>query len=144
MANDKKSVLILCTGNSARSQMAEGLLKQICGDRFDVHSAGTRPIGVSPEAVEVLGEVGIDISNNKSKSVDSFANREFDYVLTVCDNARENCPYFPARTKMVHQGFEDPWLAEGSHEERVVAYRRVRDQIDAYLRDDFVKNVLGL
>ena len=144
MSDEKKSVLVLCTGNSARSQMAEGLLKQICGDRFDIHSAGTRPIGVSPEAVEVLNEVGIDISKNESKSVDSFADREFDYVLTVCDNARENCPYFPAKTKMVHQGFEDPWLAKGGREERVAAFRRVRDKIDAYLRDDFVKNVLGL
>ena len=144
MSDEKKSVLVLCTGNSARSQMAEGLLKQICGDRFDIQSAGTRPIGISPEAIEVLGEVGIDISNNESKSVDSFGDREFDYVLTVCDNARENCPYFPAKTKLVHHGFEDPWFAEGSSEERVAAFRRVRDEIDAYLRDDFVKNVLGL
>jgi arsenate reductase (thioredoxin) len=142
--SEKPGVLILCTGNSARSQMAEGLLKQICGERYDIHSAGTRPIGVSPEAVEVMGEVGIDISSNQSKSVDSFAGREFDYVLTVCDNARENCPYFPARTKLVHQAFEDPWFAEGGREERVAAFRRVRDKIDAYLRDNFVKNVLGL
>jgi arsenate reductase (thioredoxin) len=141
--NEKPGVLILCTGNSARSQMAEGLLKQICGDRFDIHSAGTRPIGVSPEAIEVLGEVGIDISSNQSKSVDSFADREFDYVLTVCDNARENCPYFPARTRMVHHAFEDPYFAQGGHEERLTAFRRVRDKIDSYLRDDFVKNVLG-
>jgi arsenate reductase len=144
MDNEKKSVLILCTGNSARSQMAEGLLRQICGDRFDIHSAGTRPIGVSPEAVEVLAEADIDISSNRSKSVDDFAGREFDYVLTVCDNARENCPYFPARTKLVHHAFEDPYFAQGGHEQRVAAYRRVRDQIDAYLRDDFVKNVLEL
>ncbi len=141
---EKPGVLILCTGNSARSQMAEGLLKRICGDRFDIHSAGTRPIGVSPEAIEVLGEAGIDISKNESKSVGSFAGREFDYVLTVCDNAREHCPYFPARTKRVHHAFEDPWFAEGGHENRVAAFRRVRDQIEAYLRDDFVKNVLGL
>jgi len=142
--SEKPGILILCTGNSARSQMAEGLLKQICGDRFEIQSAGTRPIGVSPEAIEVLGEVGIDISKNESKSVDSFADREFDYVLTVCDNARENCPYFPARTKLVHHGFEDPWFAEGGHDERLAAFRRVRDKIDAYLHDDFVKNVLGL
>lgn len=142
--SEKPGILILCTGNSARSQMAEGLLRQICGDRFDIHSAGTRPINVSPEAVEALAEVGIDISSNRSKSVDSFADREFDYVLTVCDNARENCPYFPARTKLVHKGFEDPYFAEGGHEARLGAFRRVRDKIDAYLRDDFVKNVLGL
>lgn len=142
--SEKPGILILCTGNSARSQMAEGLLKQICGDRFDIHSAGTQPIGVSPEAVEVLRETGIDISNNKSKSVDSFADREFDYILTVCDNARENCPYFPAKTRMVHHAFEDPWFAEGGHDERLGAFRRVRDKIEAYLRDDFVKNILGL
>ena len=142
--SEKPGVLILCTGNSARSQMAEGLLKHICGDAFDVQSAGTRPIGVSPEAVEVLAEFGIDISSNGSKSVDAFAGREFDYVLTVCDNARENCPYFPARTKLVHHAFEDPYFAQGGHEARVAAYRRVRDKIDAYLRGDFVKNVLGL
>lgn len=141
---EKPSVLILCTGNSARSQMAEGLLKHICGDEFDVHSAGTRPIGVSPESIEVLAELGIDISSNRSKSVDSFADREFDYVLTVCDNAREKCPYFPARTKLIHHAFEDPWFAEGGHEDRLAAFRRVRDKIDAYLRDDFARNVLGL
>jgi arsenate reductase (thioredoxin) len=124
--------------------MAEGLLKHICGDRFEIVSAGTRPIGVSPEAVEVLAEMGIDISGNRSKSVDSFAGREFDYVLTVCDNARENCPYFPARTELVHHAFEDPWLAPGAYEDRLAAFRRVRDTIDTYLRGDFVKNVLGL
>lgn len=142
--SEKPRVLILCTGNSARSQMTEGLLKHICGDRFDIHSAGIRPIGVSPEAVEVLREIGIDISSNTSKSVDSFGGREFDYVLTVCDYARENCPYFPARTKRVHHAFEDPWFAEGGYTQRVAAFRRVRDQIDSYLREDFVKNVLGL
>lgn len=144
MGEDKKSVLILCTGNSARSQMAEGLLKHICGDRYEIHSAGTRPIGVSPEAVAVLAELDIDIGKNTSKSVDSFADREFDYVLTVCDNAKENCPYFPARTKLVHHAFEDPWLAPGAYEDRLAAFRRVRDRIDTYLRNDFVKSVLGL
>lgn len=144
MTEDKKSVLILCTGNSARSQMAEGLLKNFCGDKFDIESAGVRPIGVSPEAIEALAEVGIDISSNKSKSVDSFAGREFDYVLTVCDNAREQCPYFPARTQLVHHAFEDPWLASGGYEERLAAFRRVRGQLEQYLREDFAKNVLGL
>ncbi|MGD9562097.1 MAG: arsenate reductase ArsC [Pyrinomonadaceae bacterium] len=142
--SEKPGILILCTGNSARSQIAEGLLKHICGDRFDIHSAGVHPIEVSPEAVEALAEVGIDISSHTSKSVDSFAGREFDYVLTVCDFARERCPYFPARTKRVHQAFEDPWLATGGREARLAAFRRVRDKIDAYLREDFVKNVLGL
>lgn len=144
MTEEKKSVLILCTGNSARSQMAEGLLKHLCGDKFDIESAGIRPIGVSPEAVEALAEVGIDISSNTSKSADSFAGREFDYVLTVCDNAREQCPYFPARTQLVHHAFEDPWLASGGYEERLAAFRRVRSQLEQYLREDFAKNVLGL
>ncbi len=142
MSNETKSVLILCTGNSARSQMAEGLLKHISNARYDIESAGTRPIGVSPESIQVLKEVGIDISSNTSKSVDAFAGREFDYVLTVCDNARENCPYFPARTKLVHHAFEDPWLAAGSYEDRLEAFRRVRDKIDAYLRNEFVKTFL--
>lgn len=143
MDKEKKSVLILCTGNSARSQMAEGLLRHICGDAYDFASAGVNPIGVSPEAIEALREVGIDISSHRSKSVDEFADREFDYVLTVCGNAREKCPYFPARTKLVHHAFEDPWLEPGGFENRLNAFCRVRDQIDAYLRDDFVKNVLG-
>lgn len=142
--DNTKSVLILCTGNSARSQMAEGLLQHICGDRYDIQSAGTRPIGVSPEALQVLAEVGVDISGNRSKSVDSFADREFDYVLTVCNNARDACPYFPASKRRIHRTFEDPWLAEGDYESRLAAFRRVRDQIDAYLRNDFVKEVLGL
>ena len=144
MTEKKKSVLILCTGNSARSQMAEGLLKRICRDTYEIHSAGTRPIGISPEAVEALAEVGVDISSNTSKSVDSFAGREFDYVLTVCDNARENCPFFPARTRFVHHAFEDPWLERGGQEARMSAFRRVRDLINEYLRDDFVKSVLEL
>lgn len=137
MPEDRKSVLILCTGNSARSQMAEGLLKNICGDKFDIFSAGTIATFVRPEAIKALEEIGIDISENRSKSVDEFAGREMDYVLTVCDNARQNCPYFPARTKMVHRAFEDPAFVPGD-EARLNAFRRVRDQIDEYLRTEFV------
>jgi arsenate reductase len=144
MDETKKSILVLCTGNSARSQMAEGILRHICGDVFDIHSAGTRPIGVSPEAIKVLSEIGIDISFHRSKSVDEFAGKEIDYVLTVCDNAKENCPYFPARTKLVHHSFEDPWMVTGDGETRLAAFRRVRDQIATFLRHDFAKNVLGL
>src|ERR1700693_1716760 len=114
---DKKRVLILCTGNSARSQMAEGLLRHDAGDRFEAFSAGTKPSRVRPEAIAVMRELGIDISGHRSKSVDQFAGQPFDYVLTVCDNARETCPVFPGNVITVHQNFEDPAAFEGSEEE---------------------------
>ena len=131
---DKKRVLILCTGNSARSQMAEGLLREIGGGRFEVFSAGTRPSGVRAEAVEAMREVGVDISGHRSKSVDEFAGREFDYVITVCDNAREECPAFPGRTERVHWSFDDPAQAAGEWPERLAVFRRVREEIGARLR----------
>ena len=99
-------MLILCTGNSARSQMAEGLLRNDGGDRFEVFSAGVEPSKVQPLAVEVMSEVGIDISRQKSKSVDEFVRQQFDYVITVCDNAKERCPIFPGQTKRVHWSFD--------------------------------------
>jgi len=133
----KPRILVLCTGNSARSQMAEGLLKAKIGDRYDVDSAGTRPIGVSPEAIAALDEIGIDISGNRSKSVDEFAGQEIDYVLTVCDNAQANCPYFPAKTKLIHHAFEDPYFASGDFEARVAAFRKVRDKIAKYIDTEF-------
>ena len=139
--NNKKNILILCTGNSARSQMAEGLLKHICADEFEVYSAGTKPSIVRPEAIKVLAEVGIDISNNRSKSVDEFADREIDYVLTVCDNARENCPYFPARTHLVHHSFQDPAEVVGDEEARTAAFRAARDEIRKYLENNFAKSI---
>jgi len=135
----KKKILILCTGNSARSQMAEGLLKHICQNEFEISSAGTKPSIVRPEAIKVLAEIRIDISKNRSKSVDEFADEEIDYVLTVCDNAKENCPYFPAQTKLVHHSFADPAEVEGDEETRILAFRRVRDQIQEYLNDSFVE-----
>lgn len=131
---NKPSVLILCTGNSARSQMAEGLLRHDAGDRFEIFSAGTRPSRVRPEAIAAMREVGIDISGHRSKSVDELAGQHFDYVLTVCDNARESCPIFPAKTVAIHRSFEDPAAAEGSEEERLALFRRVRDEIREYLR----------
>jgi arsenate reductase len=130
--SEKKKVLILCTGNSARSQMAEGLLKHITKGEYEVHSAGTKPSMVRPEAIKALAEIGIDISGNRSKSVDEFAGQEIDYVLTVCDNARENCPYFPAKTKLIHHSFEDPAEAQGDEEERLAVFRKVRDEIKDY------------
>ncbi|MDQ3711147.1 MAG: arsenate reductase ArsC [Acidobacteriota bacterium] len=135
----KKKILILCTGNSARSQMAEGLLKHIRQNEYEVFSAGTKPSIVRSEAIKVLAEIGIDISKNRSKSVDEFADEEIDYVLTVCDNAKENCPYFPAQTKLVHHSFADPAEVEGDEETRILAFRRVRDQIQEYLNDSFVE-----
>src|SRR6202161_33839 len=105
---EKKRVLILCTGNSARSQMAEGLLRHDAGERFDVESAGTKPSRLRPEAIAAMRELGIDISGHRSKSVDEFAGRQFDYVLTVCDNAKESCPIFPGNAVNIHHNFEDP------------------------------------
>ena len=141
MEEAKPRILVLCTGNSARSQMAEGLLKARIGDRFDVDSAGTRPIGVSPEAIAALDEMGIDISGNRSKSVDEFAGQEIDYVLTVCDNAKSNCPYFPAKTKLIHHAFPDPYFAAGDFNARVAAFRKVRDEIADYIDDSLLQEL---
>jgi len=118
--------------------MAEGLLKSIMGDRFNIESAGTNPSSVRTEAIAVMSELGIDISNNRSKSIDEFANKQFEYVLTICDNAKETCPYFPAAAHLIHHSFDDPAAIEGSTEDRLVVFRRVRDEIDKYLRDEFV------
>lgn len=135
-----KKILILCTGNSARSQMAEGLLKHISQGKYEVYSAGINPSIVRPEAIKVLAEIGIDISKNRSKSVDEFANIEIDYVLTVCDNAKENCPYFPAKTKVIHHSFDDPpAIGEANEETTLQIFRRVRDEIKLYLEEDFLK-----
>jgi arsenate reductase (thioredoxin) len=130
----KKRVLILCTGNSARSQMAEGLLRHDAGDRFVVESAGTRPGHVKPEAIAVMKELGIDISDHRSKHVQEFENQSFDYVLTVCDNAKESCPVFPGHLNRIHKGFEDPAALQGTEEERRSLFRRVRDEIRDYLK----------
>ena len=124
-----KRILILCTGNSARSPMAEGLLRHDGGNRFEVFSAGTKPSHVRSEAIAVMREVGIDISKHRSKSVEEFAGQDFDYVITVCDNARESCPFFPAKTKRIHWSIEDPAAVQGSEEERLAAFRRVRDEL---------------
>jgi arsenate reductase (thioredoxin) len=129
----KKRVLILCTGNSARSQMAEGLLRHDAGDRFEVQSAGTRPSQVRAEAIAAMGELGIDISGHRSKSVEEFAGERFDYVLTVCDNAKESCPIF-AGGVAIHHGFDDPAAVRGSEGERLAVFRRVRDEIREYFK----------
>jgi arsenate reductase len=131
---DKKRVLILCSGNSARSQMTEGLLRHDSGERFEVESAGTKASSVRPEAIQVMREIGIDISGHRSKSVDEFAGQTFDYVLTVCDHAQESCPIYPGHSNRLHHNFQDPAAVEGSEEQRLAAFRKVRDEIRMYLR----------
>lgn len=119
--------------------MAEGLLKHIGKNRYEVFSAGTKPSTVRPEAIKVLAEIGIDISDQRSKSVEEFAGQEFDFVLTVCDNAKENCPFFPAKTKLIHRSFEDPAAIEGNENIRLTAFRKVLNEINEYLKEDFLK-----
>jgi arsenate reductase len=122
----KKRVLFLCTGNSARSQMAEGLLRNMAGDRFEVCSAGTHPKGLHPRSIEVMKEIGVDISKHLSKDVSQFSNQKFDYVITVCDRAKQQCPVFPG-AEPIHWGFEDP--AEALPERQLETFRHVRDEI---------------
>jgi arsenate reductase len=126
----RKRVLFLCTGNSCRSQMAEGLLRSLGGDRFEVHSAGSKPAGyVHPMAIEAMREVQLDLTGATSKSLTQFDGQSFDYVVTVCDNAKEDCPVFPAVAKMVHWSFDDPASATGNDEQKMRVFRRVRDEI---------------
>jgi arsenate reductase (thioredoxin) len=139
--SDKKRVLILCTGNSARSQMAEGLLRHDAGDRFTVESAGTKPNSVRQEAITVMKEVGIDITSHRSKHVDEFSGQDFDYVLTVCDNAKETCPVFFGGATWLHHSFKDPAAVEGSEEKRLGEFRRVRDELRTYLRRFFCATI---
>lgn len=133
--SERKRVLILCTGNSARSQMAEGLLRHMARDKFDVESAGTVASFVRPQAIAVMTEIGIDISEHRSKCLDEFLGEPFDYVITVCDNAAENCPVFPGKAKRIHWSFDDPAEATGDSEEQRSTFRRVRDEITEKLKD---------
>ena len=130
----KQRVLILCTGNSARSQMAEGLLRTLAGEQFDVFSAGTKPSTVNPLAIAAMDERGIDIRSHRSKHLQEFLAEPFDYVITVCDNAAENCPVFPGPAQRIHWSFPDPAAVEGSETERLASFRQVRDAIEAQLR----------
>ncbi len=128
----KKRVLFLCTGNSARSQMAEGILRHLAGDRFEVFSAGTHPKGIHPKSVQMMNEIGIDISGQSSKDVSTFAGQQFDYVITVCDRAKQNCPIFPG-AEPIHWGFDDP--AEATAEpQQTIMFRRVREELFARIR----------
>lgn len=140
---DRKRALILCTGNSARSQMAEGILRHDGGGSFEVESAGVNPSRVRPEAVEAMREIGIDISSHISKSADEFVGQDFDYIITVCDNARETCPFFPGHAERIHQSFEDPPAPGAADSDSTMAiFRRVRDEIRAWMRG-FIKEHSG-
>lgn len=134
------TVLFVCTHNSSRSQMAEGLLRARYGDRYEVHSAGTQPGGVNPFAVAVMDEIGVDISDHTSDSVEAFDDTPIDVVVTVCDDAAENCPYIPARKKNLHQGFEDPSAVKGTDEETRAAFRRIRDELADWIEATFGPN----
>lgn len=127
-------VLVLCTHNSARSQMAEGLLRHIGGERFEVHSAGTEATRVRPLAIRAMAELGIDISSQRSKTLDEYLGQQFDFVITVCDQANESCPIFPGGPERIHWSFRDPSTAEGNEEERLRVYQQVRDEILGCLR----------
>ncbi|MFQ5797531.1 MAG: arsenate reductase ArsC [Bacteroidota bacterium] len=122
-------VLFLCTANSARSQMAEGILRHLAGDRFEIFSAGTNPSKVNPLAIKALGELHIDISDHTSKSLDQFLGQPFDYVITVCDDAKEECPVFHGARQQLRWSIDDPADARGSEEQRLQAFRRARDEI---------------
>jgi arsenate reductase (thioredoxin) len=131
----KQRVLILCTANSARSQMAEGLLRAIAGDRLEVFSAGAKPAVVNPLAIKAMQERGIDISTHRSKSLTEFLTQPFEYVITVCDNAAESCPVFPGPAKRIHWSFPDPAAVQGNDQERLASFRQVRDALEVQFRD---------
>lgn len=128
------NILVLCTGNSCRSQMAEGWLRFYGGNKVKVASAGIETHGVNPIAIKVMNERGVDISYHTSDLVDKYKKREFDFVITVCDNARERCPVFPSKARKIHQNFHDPAKVEGSEEEKLEAFRKVRDEIELFCR----------
>lgn len=130
----QQRVLFLCTQNSARSQMAEGLLRARGGSRYEAFSAGTEATTVRPEALQVMAELGIDISDQRSKRIDRYLGDAFDWVITVCDRARESCPVFPGATQSLHWDFDDPAAVDGADEVRLAAFRRIRDEIDGQIR----------
>ena len=130
---EKIKVLFLCTGNSCRSQIAEGWARHLNGNIIDAYSAGIRPIGVSSRAIKVMAEAGVDISMHKSRHIDEFSEIDFDYVVTLCDNAAENCPVFSGKTRIVHKPFDDPYFASGSEEQIMATFRKVRDDIRTFI-----------
>lgn len=136
-----KKVLVLCTGNSCRSQIAEGYLRQFAGGKAEIYSAGVETHGVNPRAIEIMKEDGIDISAHASNNIDEYRGIDLDFVITVCDNARERCPYFPSKAQKLHENFPDPAKAKGSETEIMAEFRQVRGLIKDYSRQ-FVKNYL--
>jgi arsenate reductase len=138
---NRMKVLVLCTGNSCRSQIAEGYLRHYAGDKAEIYSAGIEAHGVNPRAIAVMREDGIDISSHTSDVMDRYVGVDFDYVITVCDNAKERCPYFPSKAKLIHHNFPDPAKATGTEEEIMTEFRRVRDMIKVYC-ESFVQENL--
>lgn len=136
-----KKILVLCTGNSCRSQIAEGYLRYYAKDKAEIYSAGIETHGVNPKAITTMKENGIDISEHTSNNIDEYQNIEFDFIITVCDNARERCPYFPSKAQKFHYDFPDPAKAEGTTEEIMTQFRTVREQIKEYCFN-FVKENL--
>lgn len=134
--NKKKKVLFICTHNSVRSQMAEGILRALYPERYEVYSAGTEPLEVNPHAVKVMEEIGINISRHRAKSIQEFKDKLFDYVVTVCDQAKESCPFFPGR-KVIHKGFPDPSQLRGSETEILEGFRETRDEIMTWVASAF-------
>jgi arsenate reductase len=137
-SGDRSRVLFLCTHNSARSQMAEGLLRHLAGDRFEAMSAGTEATRVRPLAIRAMEEMGIDISGQESKTLNRYLEEPIDYVITVCDDANEACPFFPGARSRLHWSFEDPSKVEGSEEQRLEVFRRVRDRIKDRVQAELV------
>ena len=137
----KKKILVLCTGNSCRSQIAEGYLQYFAGDKAEVYSAGVETHGVNPKAIQVMKEDGIDISHHTSNNVNEYMNVDFDFVITVCDNAKERCPYFPSKAKKFHYNFPDPAKAKGTEVEVMKQFREVRDMIKNYSKNFVMENL---
>lgn len=135
----KKRVLFICTHNSARSQMAEAFLRFLYGNRYEVYSAGTEPKEINPYAIKVMEEIGIDISKQRSKSIEELLGMDFDHVITVCDKAKEACPFFPGGKNYTHKGFEDPSEFNGSDKEKLDFFRRIRDEIRDWIEKTFGK-----
>jgi arsenate reductase len=139
---DKKKILFVCTQNSARSQMAEGLMRALYGDRYEVFSAGTEPSQVNPFAIQAMELAKIDISNHRSKSIDEFNGEEMDYVVTVCDRAKENCPYFPGGKVHIHHSFSDPAAVSGSDVEILAEFERIRDEIKKWIKESIGQGLI--
>ena len=138
---DKKKILVLCTGNSCRSQIAEGYLKNFAGNKAEVYSAGIETHGVNPRAIETMQEDGIDISKHTSNNIDEYRHIDFDFVITVCDNANEHCPFFPTSAEKFHHNFPDPAKASGSEQQVKEQFRQAREQIKNYCREFVAENL---